>query len=67
MVFDIEMIRNYYSSLGKKVSILRSLILQTSTASEEILFFQICTNKIFGIYQSIIDCINFDNLVKSNL
>lgn len=67
MVFDIQMTRNHYSSLSKKVFKIRSLILTTSSASEKILFFQICLNKISGIYQSVIDCVNFDNLVKDNL
>jgi len=62
------MTRNHYSSLSKKVFRIRSLILtNTSSASEKILFFQICSNKISGIYQSVIDCVNFDNLVKGNL
>ena len=67
MVFEIEMIRNNYSSLGEKVFRIRSLILTLSIASEKILFFQICTNKISGIYQSVIDCVNFNNLVNGNL
>lgn len=61
------MTRNHYSSLSKKVFRIRSLTLTTSLASEKILFFQICTNKISGTYQSVIDCFNFDNLVKVNL
>jgi len=67
MVFDIQMTRNHYSSLSKKVFKIRSLILTTSSTSEKILFFQICLNKISGIYQSVIDCVNFNNLVKDNL
>ena len=61
------MTRNHYSSLSKKVFRIRSLTLTTSSASKKILFFQICSNKIYGTYQSVIDCFNFDNLVKDNL
>ena len=59
MAFDIEMIRNHYASLGKKISEVRTLLKHPLTASEKILYSHIWNNNISSKFKRGIDYVNF--------
>ena len=59
MAFDIEMIRNYYASLSKKISEVRTLLKHPLTASEKILYSHIWNNNVSSKFKRGIDYVNF--------